>query len=123
MLGDREYALRLQQVRPVDHAAVQIHDPSRRRQLECRDHPLRMLALGRRRCKRGVDRGNLVRVNCQLAAETVATSRVELALQPCRIAKIGTHAIDGLRDQRRRGEQALGARVLEGESQRARDGT
>src|SRR5262245_38654295 len=105
---------------PVDHAPVETHDARRRRGGEGGDHSLRMLALGVGRRKRGVDRGNLIRVNCELAAEPVAARGVELVLQPHWIAKGGTHTIDGLYSERRRRQQAVSARELKGESQRAR---
>src|SRR5262245_8302910 len=105
---------------PVDHAPIQTHDAGRRSRGEGRDHSLRMLALGVGRRKRGVDRGNLIRVNGELAAEPIAARGVELVLQPHWIAKVGTHTIDGLYSERRRRQQAVSARELKGESQRAR---
>src|SRR5215472_12159558 len=105
---------------PVDHAPVETHDARRRRRGEGRDHSLRMLALGVGRRKRSVDRGNLIRVNGELAAESVAARGVELVLQSQWIAKVSTHTIDGLRPERRGRQQAVSARELKGESQRAR---
>ena len=98
----RENPLRLQQMWPVDHASIETRDAGRGRRGEGRDHPQRMLALGVGRRKRGVDRGNLVRVNRKLAAESVAARGAELVLQPRRIAKVGTHPVDGLHAQSRR---------------------
>jgi len=75
-------ALRLQQVGPVDHTAIEAHHPCRGRAGECGDHSLCMLALGLGGRKRGVDRRNLIRMDCQLATESVATRPQVRSLPP-----------------------------------------
>src|SRR6201987_4090559 len=77
-----------------------------------------MFALGVTWRKRSVDRGDLIRVNRELAAEPIAARRVELLLQAGRIAKVGADSLDRLCAERRRVQKTLSARELEGEGER-----
>ena len=111
----RKDALRLQQMGTIDHLAVEARHTDTRGGSERCHHASRVLALRRGGCKRGIDGGDLLRVDGQLAAEAVAAGAFQLTLQPGRVAQVGVHPIDGLNTQRRGGEQAGGARQLKGE--------
>src|ERR1700736_5142863 len=106
-------------MRTIDHLAVEARHTGARRGSERRHHAPRLLALRLRRRKRGIDGGDLLRVNGELAGETVPAGALPVAPPPLPLTEVRVHAIDGLNAERRGGEQAGGARQLKRERERA----
>src|SRR5258708_38423647 len=87
----------------IDHRAIEARDPDTGRGSERRHHASRVLRFRRGGRKRGIDGGDLLRVDGELAAEAVAAGTSELTLPSGRVTKVGVHAIHGLNTERRGG--------------------
>src|SRR5207244_10091080 len=92
-------------------------DPRARCSRERRHDASRVLALRLARRERAVDGGELIRVDRELAGESVPAGTRELALETPGVAKVSVHPVDRLHSEGRRGQQARAASQLEGEGQ------
>src|SRR6185437_494929 len=112
-VGRREQPLRLQQVRPIDHLAIEARDAHVGRLSESGDDAPRTRDLALARCESCIDRRDLLRMYGELAAEPIAARPRELVHETWGVAKIRMYAVDRGHTGGRRREQTQRAGELE----------